>query len=227
MSSFEPEPDVFSDFPSFRPLFAPEPRYLALLHLPSADGLFEELAAALGRSPDPTSRLRALFQHRNHRCHLVAAATMLIADHLECLDSLWGALDAGTWASPQVAAVAFVLDAAFEERARQRLLQAGGFPKTVAALGALYRRLESPRLTVLARLDDPALKSPDGRDGACTTPASGSAGCTKSARPSARRAGTDLARELIEIRPHERRTRGAHPLRRPGVQHLGNFSGFL
>ncbi len=167
MTSFEPELDVFSDFPSFRPLFAPEPRYLALLHLPSADGLFEELAAALARSPDATAELRALFSHRNHRCHLVAAATLLIADHLECLDALWAALDAGTWASPQVAAVAFVLDAAFEERARKRLLQPGGFPKTVAALGALYRRLEAPRLTVLARLDDPALvKSPDGRDGA-------------------------------------------------------------
>jgi hypothetical protein len=165
---FEPELDGFEAFRSFQPLFEPDPRYLVLLHLPGSPTIFDELEAALACSRDRSAELCALFAHRNWRCHLVAAAALLlVGDDAPALEALWATLDAGTWAAPQVVAAAYLLDADFEARARKRLLASGGFPKVIAALGALYRRLSSPKLAVLARLDDPQLtKSPEGKDGA-------------------------------------------------------------
>jgi hypothetical protein len=168
MSGFEPPPpERASDFPSFRPLFDDAKGYLALLHLPSESPWFEPLERALAASPDADAELAALFAERNWRCHLVAATALLVSGASPArLDALWGALDAGSWAAPQLAVIAWLLDEQFEARARSRILSAR-WPKTLGALGQLYRKLPSPGVQVLARLADPTLATdPEARDGA-------------------------------------------------------------
>lgn len=152
MSGFEPPPpDWQAGFASFRALFE-ENRYLELLHLPSAKPVFELVEEAVTRSKDAEAELEALFLERNWRCHLVGAATLLATGAgVRRLDALWGALGRGSWAAPQLAATSWLLDDEFEPRAR-KLILADTWPKTLAALGALYRQLPAPRLQVLAQL---------------------------------------------------------------------------
>jgi hypothetical protein len=122
------------------------------LHLPSAKSVFELVVEAVARSKDPDAELEALFLERNWRCHLVGAATLLATGAgVRRLDALWGALERGSWAAPQLAATTWLLDEEFEPRAR-KLILADTWPKTLAALGALYRQLPAPRLQVLAQL---------------------------------------------------------------------------
>ena len=164
---FEPPADeVAAAFPTFRSLLSVESRYLALLHLPKEQAPFDELIALLSESPDAASELDALFAHGDWRGHLVAALAMLASGEPHAVAALWRRLELGTWVAPQLAAAAFVLDPDFETRARAHL--GGDAPlKTQAALGALYRRLPSPRLTVLAQLGEPRLtRSQEGQDGA-------------------------------------------------------------
>ncbi|HUS63040.1 MAG TPA: hypothetical protein VMZ28_00810 [Kofleriaceae bacterium] len=167
--TFEPALEDFSAFPSFRALFQPEPRHLVILHLPSTPSInpFDDVRAALAASPAPDGELLALFSARDHRCHLVAAGALL-ADGVNAarLTALWDALSAGTWAAPQLAATAYLLEPRFEARARATILARSAWPKVVTSLGSLYRLLPSPRLTVLSRLSDPALVAEGaGRDG--------------------------------------------------------------
>jgi hypothetical protein len=167
MTAFEPQLENFASFPSFRALFDPEPRHLVILHLPSTEDPFSDVRAALAQSPAPDDELRALFAERDHRCHLVAAGALL-ADGVNParLSALWDALAAGTWAAPQLAATAYLLEPRFEARARAAILAPTAWPKVVTSLGSLYRLLPSPRLTVLSRLSDPALVADGaGRDG--------------------------------------------------------------
>jgi hypothetical protein len=151
-SGFEPPPPAWqAGFPSFRPLFEGN-RYLELLHLPSERQVFQLVEDAAAASDDVDRELEALFLERNWRCHLVAAASLLATGAgPRRLDALWGAITRGTWIAPQLVATAWLLDADFEERAR-KLILADTWPKTLAALGALYRQLPAPRLTVLAQL---------------------------------------------------------------------------
>ena len=161
-----PSREVAAAFPTFGPLLSDESRYLALLHLPKEAAPFDELGALFARSPDAARELDALFSHGDWRGHLVAALAMLVSGETSALSALWRRLDLGTWVAPQLAAAAFVIDPEFEARARQRL--AGDAPpKTQGALGALYRRLPSPRLSILAQLAEPRLtRSQEGQDGA-------------------------------------------------------------
>src|SRR5262249_48269271 len=112
-------------------------------------------------SADADKELAALFLERNWRCHLVAAATLLAAGASPTrIDLLWGALERGSWAEPPLAATAWLLDDGVDPRARKMIL-AGTWPKTLAALGALYRQLPAPRLQVLAQLSQVAARKRD------------------------------------------------------------------
>lgn len=164
MTAFEPPPPEWrAGFPSFRALFE-ENHYLELLHLPSARPVFELVAGAVAKSPDADRELAALFLERNWRCHLVGAAALLAAGAGPTrLDLLWGALERGSWAAPQLAAAAWLLDDEFEPRAR-KLILADTWPKTLAALGSLYRQLPAPRLQVLAQLSQVAARKRDSAD---------------------------------------------------------------
>lgn len=164
MKSFEPPPPEWqARFASFHSLFE-ENRYLELLHLPSARPVFERVAAAVAASPDADAELEALFLERNWRCHLVGASALLATGPTpRRLEALWGALERGSWAAPQLAAAAWVLDGEFEPRAREMIL-ADTWPKTLAALGALYRQLPAPRLQVLAQLSEVAARKRDDAD---------------------------------------------------------------
>jgi hypothetical protein len=163
--SFEaPAPQRSSSWPSFGPLFADDQAYLALLHLPSGHSPFSKLARAVEASTDLDGELAALLAERDWRCHLMAASAMLELGANEArLESLWRALDGGSWAAPQLVAIAFLLDREFEPRARKRILD-GIWPKAAGALARLYRSLASPKVQVLARLADSA-DSPEARDG--------------------------------------------------------------
>lgn len=169
MSAFEPPPpDRFHLYPSFRPLFGEDHLYLELLHLPSGrpHHLFAAVERAVASSPDADAELAALFAERNWRCHLVAAATLLACGSTRSrLDGLWGALESGSWAAPQLAVAAWLLDEEFERRAR-RLILGGSWAKTAAGLGRLYRRLPSPKLQVLAQLAEALIGADEeARDG--------------------------------------------------------------
>ena len=163
--AFEGALEDTSDFPAFAGLLADDTRWLVLQHLPSRPDLLDGVRAALSTSADPLGELRALFRHRNHRCHLVAAATQLVRVQPDALEALWATLAGGTWAAPQLAAVAWLTDPDFEPRAQELLQREDAPAKSRAAVGALYRRLPAPSLRVLARLEAPDRADSSARDG--------------------------------------------------------------
>jgi hypothetical protein len=173
VNGFESAVEGVAAFPSFAPLFDEQQRWLHVLHLPSGDPL-AEVREALAKSETATSKsetalseIEMLFSNRNHRCHLVAGAALLLAGANErSRAAMWRALDEGTWSAPQLAACAFLIDPQFEAEAKRRLRDGSGWPKLLGALSALIRRLPAPPVAVLAGLADPRLTSHEAKDGA-------------------------------------------------------------
>jgi hypothetical protein len=63
-----------------------------------------------------------LFEDPNWRPHLVGAVAMLLDDGPACcLASLWDAIDAGSWVTPQLVVSALFLDPDFKEAVRARI----------------------------------------------------------------------------------------------------------
>lgn len=118
----------FAKYPVFQPMFDPAedipvPIYLTLLNLGSGS----ELAVAILRrilegDTNLTPQIVALLADFNWRPQLVGAVAMgLGAANEESRDALWRAFDSGSWVSPQLAALAFLVDENFEDRSRLRM----------------------------------------------------------------------------------------------------------
>ena len=118
----------FPKFPIFQPMFeraedVPIPLHLTLLNL----GKGSEVAVAalerlMGTDADLTPQVVALLADFNWRPQLVGAVAMgLGAANEESRDALWRAFDSGSWVSPQLAAIAFLVDEDFEARSRLRI----------------------------------------------------------------------------------------------------------
>jgi hypothetical protein len=122
-------------FGVFSPLFDQEPGYLELLHLDSpksklAVSTVMQFAQLAG---DPYLDIGRLFDEANWRPHLVAAVALsLLGYNRGAFAKLWGAFDAGTWVTPQLAVVAYLGDDDFSERARVRV--AAGCPVDASRL---------------------------------------------------------------------------------------------
>ncbi len=99
------------------------PGYLELLHLaePSAQIVLDRIEVALAAG-DPRSSLDALFDDPNWRPHLVGAVALVLdgGRHLSTA-SLWRAVDAGSWVTPQLIVSAYFVDPAFPAHCRLRV----------------------------------------------------------------------------------------------------------
>ena len=118
----------FANYPAFQPMFEPAedipvPVYLTLLNLGSGSELaITILRRILGGNTDLTPQVVALLADFNWRPQLVGAVAMgLGAANEESRDALWHAFDSGSWVSPQLAAIAFLVDEDFEARSRLRI----------------------------------------------------------------------------------------------------------
>lgn len=123
-----PESSPFPKFPAFQPMFeraedVPVPIYLTLLNL----GNGSELAVTILRrilegDTNLTPQIVALLADFNWRPQLVGAVAMgLGAANEESRAALWQAFDSGSWVSPQLAAIAFLVDENFEALSRLRI----------------------------------------------------------------------------------------------------------
>ena len=118
----------FAKYPAFQPMFEPVgdipvPVYLTLLNLGSGSELaITILRRILGGDTDLTPQVVALLADFNWRPQLVGAVAVgLGAANEESRNALWRAFDSGSWVSPQLAAVAFLVDEDFEARSRLRI----------------------------------------------------------------------------------------------------------
>jgi hypothetical protein len=100
-----------------------EPASLILLSMRSV-----EVGAVIGRieqalsADDAVRGADALFASPDWRPHLVGAAA-LILDAGRRLDpsSMWKAIDAGSWVTPQLVTTAYLIDPSFADRVRERI----------------------------------------------------------------------------------------------------------
>lgn len=99
--------------------------------------------AALEKSPDPESEIRALFQERHPLLSMVGAVALLLGGPSKrTLEALWERLDAGSGAYPQLVVTALLVDPAFETHAQARLEGRNRMrPELIASLSwALHQR---------------------------------------------------------------------------------------
>ncbi len=122
------EESPFPKYPAFQPLFehaegVPVPLHLTLLNLSDDCQIaLERIRRILEGIADLTPQLVALLDDYNWRPQLVGAVAMeLGAAKEESRAALWRAFDSGSWVSPQLAAVAFLVDDDFERQARLRI----------------------------------------------------------------------------------------------------------
>ncbi len=100
--------------------------YLMLLGLPRDDAadlhlVIDRIAVALD-DPEAPRWVAALLAEMNWRPHLVAAIAYLLDGPSRLpSDSLWSAIDAGSWVVPQLVVTAFFTDRDFASRAALRL----------------------------------------------------------------------------------------------------------
>jgi hypothetical protein len=120
---------MFAQFRSFASLFAKGqtvsvPLYLTLLRLSDdATEALRNIRSAIRASPRLQDEVSALFENPNWRPQLVGGVALLLgAATPTTLDALWRAVDAGSWASPQLVAVASTIDTQFVSHARDRIV---------------------------------------------------------------------------------------------------------
>ena len=118
----------FPKFPISQPMFeraedVPVPLHLTLLNLGSGSEIaITILRRILEGDTELTPQVVALLADFNWRPHLVGAVAMgLGAANEMSRDALWRAFDSGSWVSPQLAAIAFLVDEDFEARSRLRI----------------------------------------------------------------------------------------------------------
>lgn len=111
-------------FGVFSPIFDSEPGYLDLLNLDSPNSnLAVSRVMECGRlSSDSFLDIGRLLDEANWRPHLVAAVALSVLGYNRtAFAKLWSAFDAGSWVTPQLAAVAYLRDPDFLDKARVRV----------------------------------------------------------------------------------------------------------
>jgi hypothetical protein len=122
----------------FAPVFNGDVDYLELLNL---DGREATAAISLvmkcyASASNPYQEICCLLDQVNRRLHLVAGVAMAtLAGDPEANLALWGAIDRGSRATPQLATVAFLRDPMFADHARERLRS--GCPVNTSRLARL------------------------------------------------------------------------------------------
>ena len=82
-----------------------------------------EIRSAIRGSPHLQDEVIALFENPNWRPQLVGGVALLLgAATPTTLDALWRAVDAGSWASPQLVGVASTVDTQFVSHAMERII---------------------------------------------------------------------------------------------------------
>lgn len=122
------EEALFPKYPAFQPMFeraddVPVPLHLTLLNLGAGcEVSLAQVRRILEISADLTPQIVALLDDANWRPQLVGAVAMHFgAANEKSRDALWRAFDSGSWVSPQLAAIAFLVDEDFEAQARRRM----------------------------------------------------------------------------------------------------------
>lgn len=118
------EPSPFAAFGVFAPIFD-DGHYLPLLNIYQSDDAVSSLLAVVSAHPPSleADALALLNPAAGWRPQLVGAAAMLAgAATPKTIEALWAALAQPSWVSPQLAVAAFLLDPAFEDRAKHRIL---------------------------------------------------------------------------------------------------------
>ncbi|MBA3471300.1 MAG: hypothetical protein H0T53_16815 [Herpetosiphonaceae bacterium] len=120
-----------ADYPSFAHLFVRQPQWQTPLYihlLRFNDNVVWTMSAivqSLARSPSPAREICALLNGLDWREHLVGGVASILGQHQSApvIAAVWAAFDEGSWVSPQLAVVASLIDPAFAEQARERILR--------------------------------------------------------------------------------------------------------
>lgn len=108
----------------FAPVFTGDIHYLELLNLsgPKATAAISLVMKCYASASNPYQEICCLLDQVNWRFHLVAGVAMAtLASNPEANLALWSAIDRGSWATPQLATVAFLRDPMFADHVRERL----------------------------------------------------------------------------------------------------------
>jgi hypothetical protein len=112
------------DFGTFEPIFGEGAPYLALLNLSSPDvpKVVARVIHLAQAAPEPYQEIEILLDDRNWRPHLVGAVALASLPYNQsALAKLWRAVDAGSWVTPQLVAIAYLRDPNFKHEALSRL----------------------------------------------------------------------------------------------------------
>lgn len=115
--------DAFGPFAAvFKPLGDDLTPYLSLLHL-RHEGTEKVIALIrkLTRQPNASQGIVNLLRDSDWRPHLVGVAAAHFATSDELFQEAWRAIDAGSWVTPQIAAILSLNDGNFVERSINRL----------------------------------------------------------------------------------------------------------
>lgn len=127
----------------------PDAASLLTLAVPDLVGMLSGTLKATAWRGEALELLRGTWREQV----MAAAAVALGGGDATLAAAVWEAADRASWVSPQLVAAAFVVDAAFDARAEERLLgHAARPPKLIGALVRAYHRLPAPRMSVLAEL---------------------------------------------------------------------------
>jgi hypothetical protein len=131
-------------FGVFSPLFEARADYLVLLRLnmPEAKRVVTKLVEQCHLSSACHKEVGSLFDPSDWRPHLVGAVALSALPYdQESSGKLGGAVDRGSWVTPQLAVAAFIRDPAFADQAGARVRSRRSSAKTVASLAYLAGRL--------------------------------------------------------------------------------------
>jgi len=101
-----------------------DPIWLLWCDGPRAKTFLEDVSRALIQSTDPEGEIVTLLGDSDWRCHLVAGVALVISEYKtfpQLVKLLWGALDGGSWVSPQLAVCLASIDPDFSVQAKTRI----------------------------------------------------------------------------------------------------------
>lgn len=104
------------------PRFDIRSAYTELLHMRGRPGVLMLVQTAIESGEVPGGFIHSLLADGNWRSHIVGAGAVLLHEKpREFAQSLWSAIDAGSWVSPQLVVTVFLIDPEFVEQAKRRI----------------------------------------------------------------------------------------------------------
>ncbi len=134
-----------------------DPIFLIWCDEPYGRNSIDEVSKALLRSADPEGDIGALLRVVDWRCHLIAGVALVISElkmKPKLVEALWGAVDAGSWISPQLVVCLASIDPEFSLRAKARM--ESGCPVVIpqsdtSSEGAATRHVEEAAAGLVGR----------------------------------------------------------------------------